>query len=173
VAEGELFAIGRLKDIIIIGGQNIFPEDVEAAVNSIPEIYPGRAVAFGSNNAVQDTVSVVIVAELKGVFDPHRALPSGKTDSTPCANSDWYHTTAGSSGSGALDRKEYCREDLPQRDTRKIPFRTKNKGSSYLVASVEPFACGMYLDFSHFRLIREVFRWLLSVIPGRVEAAFH
>jgi fatty-acyl-CoA synthase len=74
VSEGELFVIGRLKDIIIIGGQNIFPEDVEAAVNSIPEIYPGRAVAFGINNAVQDTESLVVVAELKGAFDPHRAL---------------------------------------------------------------------------------------------------
>jgi acyl-CoA synthetase (AMP-forming)/AMP-acid ligase II len=39
--------IGRFKDIVIVGGINICPEDVEAAVNRLTGVYAGRVVAFG------------------------------------------------------------------------------------------------------------------------------
>ena len=45
--DSDLFVIGRLKDIIIVSGVNIFPEDIEALVNKVKGIYPGRIVAFG------------------------------------------------------------------------------------------------------------------------------
>ena len=72
LAEGELYVIGRLKDIVIVGGQNIFPEDVEAVVNAVSGIYPGRVVAFGIENA-HDTESLIVVAEMKGAYDRNRA----------------------------------------------------------------------------------------------------
>jgi fatty-acyl-CoA synthase len=72
MADGELYVIGRLKDIVIVGGQNIFPEDVESIVNKIEGIYPGRAVAFGIENAYE-TESLIVVAEMKGSFDRGRA----------------------------------------------------------------------------------------------------
>lgn len=62
---GELFVIGRLKDIVIVGGNNIFPEDVEAVVNTIEGIYPGRVVAFGVEDKDYGTQSLAIVAEMK------------------------------------------------------------------------------------------------------------
>jgi acyl-CoA synthetase (AMP-forming)/AMP-acid ligase II len=65
--------IGRLKDIVIVGGQNIFPEDVEHVVNAVPGIYPGRAVAFGIVNA-HETEGLIVVAEMKGQNDRDRAL---------------------------------------------------------------------------------------------------
>jgi fatty-acyl-CoA synthase len=74
VAGGELFVIGRLKDIVIVGGNNIFPEDVEAVVNSIAGVHAGRVVAFGVEDAEFGTQSLGVVAELKGEFDGEAAL---------------------------------------------------------------------------------------------------
>jgi fatty-acyl-CoA synthase len=73
VAAGELYVIGRLKDIVIVGGQNIFPEDVENVVNKVEGIYPGRVVAFGIVNAYE-TESLIIVAEMKGEYERERAV---------------------------------------------------------------------------------------------------
>ena len=59
----ELFVIGRLKDIVIVGGQNVFPEDVEMVVNTVDGIYTGRVVAFGLEDAQVGTENLVVVAE--------------------------------------------------------------------------------------------------------------
>jgi acyl-CoA synthetase (AMP-forming)/AMP-acid ligase II len=73
LAGEDLYVIGRLKDIIIVGGQNIFPEDVELVVNSIDSIYPGRVVAFGINDEQYGTERLAVVAELRGEFDAGKA----------------------------------------------------------------------------------------------------
>jgi fatty-acyl-CoA synthase len=72
LADRELYVIGRLKDIVIVGGQNIFPEDVEAVVNTVPGIYAGRVVAFGIANQYE-TESLIVTAEMKGAYDSGRA----------------------------------------------------------------------------------------------------
>ena len=69
----HLYVIGRWKDIVIVGGQNIFPEDVESVVNSIDSIYPGRVVAFGVNDEQYGTERLAVVAELRGEFDAAKA----------------------------------------------------------------------------------------------------
>jgi acyl-CoA synthetase (AMP-forming)/AMP-acid ligase II len=71
---GELYVIGRIKDIMIIGGQNIFPEDVDSVVNTLSGIYPGRVVSFGIADSEYSTDVMAIVAEMKGHYDPHGAL---------------------------------------------------------------------------------------------------
>lgn len=73
MAEGELFVIGRFKDIVIVGGNNIFPEDVEAIVNTVDGIYPGRTVAFGVEDSEFGTQSLGVIAEMKGEFDEKAA----------------------------------------------------------------------------------------------------
>jgi fatty-acyl-CoA synthase len=73
IADGELFVIGRFKDIVIVGGNNIFPEDVEAVVNSIDGIYPGRVAAFGVEDVDYGTQSLAIVAEVKGDYSDEAA----------------------------------------------------------------------------------------------------
>jgi fatty-acyl-CoA synthase len=50
ISEGELYLTGRIKDMIIIGGRNIFPEDVEFCGEKIPGVRKGNAVAFGVTN---------------------------------------------------------------------------------------------------------------------------
>lgn len=45
--EGELFVTGRLKDLIIIRGRNLYPEDIESTVERCHEaLRPGCTVAF-------------------------------------------------------------------------------------------------------------------------------
>lgn len=46
-AEGELYLVGRIKDMVIIGGRNLFPEDVERCAEKVDGIRKGNAVAFG------------------------------------------------------------------------------------------------------------------------------
>jgi fatty-acyl-CoA synthase len=45
------YIIGRKKDIVIVAGSNIYPEDVEAAVGNVEGVIPGRVIAFGEEDA--------------------------------------------------------------------------------------------------------------------------
>jgi len=72
--DGELFVIGRFGDIVIVRGNNIFPDDVEAVVNTISGIYPGRVVAFGVEDEDYGTQSLAVVAEMKGDFQKGATL---------------------------------------------------------------------------------------------------
>ncbi len=65
MADGELFISGRKKDMIIVGGKNIFPQDLEAIANGVPGLYPGRSVAFGVTDERMGSESVVMVCELE------------------------------------------------------------------------------------------------------------
>ncbi|MFC2083933.1 AMP-binding protein [Bacteroidota bacterium] len=63
IYEDELFVIGRKKDIIIEGGINIYPEDVEDAVNRVQGVIAGRIIAFGEEEVSLGTEHVSVVAE--------------------------------------------------------------------------------------------------------------
>lgn len=70
VLDGELFVTGRSKDLIVIRGRNVFPQDVEHTVErSHPAFRPNRAAAFAVEHA--DTDRLVVVQELER---KHRAL---------------------------------------------------------------------------------------------------
>ncbi len=59
----EYFVVGRKKDVIIVAGNNIYPEDVEAAVGSVPGVIPGRVVAFGEEHSELGSERVAVIAE--------------------------------------------------------------------------------------------------------------
>jgi fatty-acyl-CoA synthase len=61
---GEVFVAGRKKDMIIVGGKNVYPQDLESLAYEVPGIHAGRAVAFGIEDAKAGTEDVVIVAEV-------------------------------------------------------------------------------------------------------------
>jgi acyl-CoA synthetase (AMP-forming)/AMP-acid ligase II len=62
-ADGELYVTGRKKDILIVGGKNIYPQDLEELAYEVQGVHPGRAVAFGVFNEQAGTEEVVLVAE--------------------------------------------------------------------------------------------------------------
>jgi acyl-CoA synthetase (AMP-forming)/AMP-acid ligase II len=64
LADGEIFVSGRKKDMIIVGGRNVYPQDLEALTYEIPGVHAGRSVAFGIFNEEQGTEDVVIIAEV-------------------------------------------------------------------------------------------------------------
>jgi fatty-acyl-CoA synthase len=68
VLAGEVFITGRRKDVIIVNGKNFYAHDIEAAAAEVPGIKPGRAVAFGVENALTGSEEVVLVAETE--LDP-------------------------------------------------------------------------------------------------------
>jgi fatty-acyl-CoA synthase len=63
--DGEVVLCGRLKDVIIVGGRNIFPEDVERAVGRIDGIRAGNVIAFGVDG-YKGKETIVVVAEVRG-----------------------------------------------------------------------------------------------------------
>jgi len=63
ISDGELFVTGRKKDLIIVGGKNIYPGDLEELVYEVPGVHPGRAVVFGLYNSEIGTEDVVAIAE--------------------------------------------------------------------------------------------------------------
>lgn len=62
-AGDDLFVIGRSKDVIINAGKNVYPQDIEAIVNTVPGVRAGRAVAFGVPDEREGTELIVVVAE--------------------------------------------------------------------------------------------------------------
>ncbi len=64
LADGELYVSGRKKDMIIVGGKNIYPQDLETLTSEVPGVHPGRTVAFGMYDEEAGTEEVVIIAEV-------------------------------------------------------------------------------------------------------------
>jgi fatty-acyl-CoA synthase len=65
LADGELYITGRQKDLIIVGGKNIYPQDIENILNDIPGVHPGRTVAFGVLNESLGTEDIAVICEVE------------------------------------------------------------------------------------------------------------
>ncbi len=65
LAGGELFVTGRARDLIIVGGRNIYPQDVETVVEGIEGVVPGRVVAVGVPDSRLGTESLAVLAETR------------------------------------------------------------------------------------------------------------
>ncbi|MFI6094830.1 AMP-binding protein [Lentzea sp. NPDC051213] len=49
--DGELYVTGRRKEMVVVHGQNFFPDDVEDVARTVPGVYRRRCVAFSDTDA--------------------------------------------------------------------------------------------------------------------------
>jgi 1-acyl-sn-glycerol-3-phosphate acyltransferase len=62
-ADGEIYVTGRVKDIIIKGGRNLYPHEVEELAARAEGIRKGCIVAFGQKDEATGTEKLIVVAE--------------------------------------------------------------------------------------------------------------
>ena len=80
-ADGEIYVTGRVKDIIIKGGRNLYPHEVEELAGRADGIRKGCIVAFGLTDQAAGTEKLVVVAETRERDAARRAaLASAVTD---------------------------------------------------------------------------------------------
>ena len=78
VAEGELYLTGRSKDMMIRGGQNVYPYELEAAIGEVPGIRKGCVAIFGVGDPAIGTERVVVLAETRETDDAKRGELAGR-----------------------------------------------------------------------------------------------
>lgn len=71
IDQGELFVTGRLKDLIIIRGRNLHPQDVESTVeHAHPSVRPGRSAAFSAEILGEERLVIVCEVARRVLLDP-------------------------------------------------------------------------------------------------------
>ena len=64
---GENYYIcARIKDVIIVGGVNLYANDVEEVAGRVKGLHPGRVAAFGAFDADAQSERVIVLAETDG-----------------------------------------------------------------------------------------------------------
>jgi acyl-CoA synthetase (AMP-forming)/AMP-acid ligase II len=74
ILDGHVYVFGRLKEIIIVNGKNIFAGDVESALGAIHGLRKGRVVVFGVDSDMTGSEELIVVAEQ----DPAIAVPEAE-----------------------------------------------------------------------------------------------
>jgi fatty-acyl-CoA synthase len=125
LVDGELVVCGRIKDVIILGGRNVYPQDVERAVADVTGVRAGNVIAFGTEGK-RGRESLVVVAESKGaeLEQIRAAVKSAVYDAVGTAPEDVVLVRPGSlpkTSSGklqrALCRTRYFDAELEQATT--------------------------------------------------------
>jgi acyl-CoA synthetase (AMP-forming)/AMP-acid ligase II len=70
----ELYVVGRISDLIIVGGRNLAPEEIETIAEQVPGVLPGRTVAFGVPDERSGTERVILVCESAQPDDREQGL---------------------------------------------------------------------------------------------------
>lgn len=75
IANGQVYVSGRKKDMIIVGGKNVYPQDIETLAGEVRGVHPGRVVAFGLFDEETGTEEVVVIAEVdEATPDQHQHI---------------------------------------------------------------------------------------------------
>lgn len=75
VRAGELFITGRIKDLLIIGGRNHYPQDIELTVEQAhPAVRPGCCAAFAVEADGTERLGIALEVELRGGVEPDAVL---------------------------------------------------------------------------------------------------
>jgi fatty-acyl-CoA synthase len=119
IGEHGLVVCGRTKDMIILGGRNLFPEDYELHAERVPGVRRGNVIAF----ALHDIERMVVVAETTAAPDEadtvarealevlRRSLPRGPEEVVLVAPGTLPKTSSGKRQRGAC-RERYAAGEL-------------------------------------------------------------
>ncbi len=122
VANGELYITGRKKDLIIVGGKNVYPQDLEAIANEVPGVHPGRVVAFGVPDERLGTEAIVLVCEVdtedederNAIGREVRARIAQQTETAVSnvllVDAKWLHKTSSGKIARGANREKYVQE---------------------------------------------------------------
>jgi len=72
IAEGELYITGRAKDVIIKGGRNLHPQEIEEIAGRVEGVRNGCVVAFGVPDEASGTERLVVTAEARDLTQRDR-----------------------------------------------------------------------------------------------------
>ncbi len=123
-ANSEIYISGRKKDLIIVGGKNIYPKDLETIAMEIEGVHPGRVVAFGVYNELKGTEDVVIIAEIENEYTNQKdsiseSIRNKVTRESAIAlrnvllvDKKWLIKTSSGKIARALNKKKYIEEIL-------------------------------------------------------------
>ena len=120
-ADGELYVTGRKKDLIIVGGKNVHPQDLEALAAEVPGVHPGRVVAFGVFDEEAGTEEVVVAeadteaeAQRQAIADSIRLRINQGSDITVrlvvMVGPRWVLKTSSGKVARAANREKYLAE---------------------------------------------------------------
>lgn len=166
-ADSHLFVTGRKKDLIIMAGKNLFPQDIEDAVNQVPGVIPGRAVAFGVIDDAQGTEKLVILAETGRLSDALRisltqsiyAAVAARTDSVPgdvrLVEHRWLIKSSSGKLSRAVNRQRY------------LELLAQEAAAPCILSSVSPEHSS---EHTVLECIRRVLVRKRKHVPGRLDA---
>jgi acyl-CoA synthetase (AMP-forming)/AMP-acid ligase II len=125
MVDGEVYVTGRIKDLIIVGGKNVHPQDLEALAAEVPGVHPGRVAAFGIFNADLGTEDVVVAAEVDTDDETARAQLANEIRQHINRGSDvavrqvylvgpqWVLKTSSGKVARAANREKYLQETTP------------------------------------------------------------
>ncbi len=75
LVDGQVVICGRKKDVIILGGRNVYPTDIERAATSVPGVRAGNAVAVRIDAGTRrERFAVVLESTVAGDAEAERAL---------------------------------------------------------------------------------------------------
>ena len=121
--DGELFVVGRKKDLIIVGGENLYPQDIEEIVAGHPAIHDGRVVAMGIYNPDLGTEDIVVVAEVEQEALLANSAAIEHRDPQPGRSRHWRGGSNDFPEAAKMDCEEHCRKSGAFRHPRKVAAR--------------------------------------------------
>jgi acyl-CoA synthetase (AMP-forming)/AMP-acid ligase II len=134
IANGELFITGRLRELIIIAGRNLFPVDLERTAESAdPAIATSGAVAFSVD--LDRSERLIIVAEVRREYARPAANRAPRDFDPEATRRRVRAAIAAEHEVAAHDVVLLCPGAVPRTTSGKISRRTTRDG--YLAKTLE------------------------------------